>query len=140
MMDGLKPLSLSVVQLHQRKLKERRNQKWHSSLGMSGEHSYHHGSITSRYNCEYGPRTAADQTTSACGRHLVDSERAAWRQGRPSPDPIFTKLEAIANIFHPDDDELLNYLEDDGSNIEPEFYVPVIPMVLVDGADGIGTG
>jgi DNA topoisomerase II len=54
---------------------------------------------------------------------------------------IFTKLEPIARtIFHPDDDDLLNYLNDDGASIEPEYYVPVIPMILVNGADGIGTG
>eukprot|EP00559_Dactyliosolen_fragilissimus_P003213 CAMPEP_0184868400 /NCGR_PEP_ID=MMETSP0580-20130426/30253_1 /TAXON_ID=1118495 /ORGANISM="Dactyliosolen fragilissimus" /LENGTH=1472 /DNA_ID=CAMNT_0027369251 /DNA_START=95 /DNA_END=4513 /DNA_ORIENTATION=- len=54
---------------------------------------------------------------------------------------IFTKLEKITRaIFHPDDDALLTYLEDDGDSIEPEFYMPVIPMVLVNGSDGIGTG
>lgn len=54
---------------------------------------------------------------------------------------IFTKLEPIARtIFHPDDDALLNYLNDDGSTVEPQYYVPVIPMILVNGADGIGTG
>jgi DNA topoisomerase II len=54
---------------------------------------------------------------------------------------IFTKLEPITRaIFHPDDAELLTYRTDDGVAIEPEFYVPVIPMVLVNGADGIGTG
>ena len=54
---------------------------------------------------------------------------------------IFTKLEPIARaIFHSDDDPVLNYLNDDGNMIEPEYYVPVIPMILVNGADGIGTG
>lgn len=54
---------------------------------------------------------------------------------------IFTKLEPITRlIFHPDDDDLLTYLQDDGEPIEPTFYVPVIPMVLVNGAEGIGTG
>jgi len=54
---------------------------------------------------------------------------------------IFTRLEKIARaIFHPDDDALLNYLNDDGLSIEPDFYIPVIPMVLVNGSDGIGTG
>lgn len=54
---------------------------------------------------------------------------------------IFTKLETITRaIFHPDDNELLAYKTDDGVAIEPEFYVPVIPMVLVNGAEGIGTG
>lgn len=54
---------------------------------------------------------------------------------------IFTRLEKIARtIFHPDDDALLNYLNDDGISIEPDYYMPVIPMVLVNGSDGIGTG
>ena len=54
---------------------------------------------------------------------------------------MFTKLEAITRcIFHPDDDPLLTYLDDDGQSIEPVSYIPIIPMVLVNGSDGIGTG
>ena len=44
------------------------------------------------------------------------------------------------SLLHPADDALLTYLEDDGLSIEPEWYVPVIPLILVNGADGIGTG
>ena len=43
-------------------------------------------------------------------------------------------------IFRPEDRPVLTYLEDDGVQVEPEFYVPIIPMVLVNGAAGIGTG
>lgn len=43
-------------------------------------------------------------------------------------------------IFHKHDDALLKHEYDDNQKIEPVFYVPVIPMVLVNGADGIGTG
>eukprot|EP00949_MAST-11_sp_MAST-11-sp1_P000447 g447.t1 len=54
---------------------------------------------------------------------------------------IFTQLSKIARlIFHAQDDPLLNYQEEDGQNIEPDFYVPIIPMLLVNGASGIGTG
>ena len=35
---------------------------------------------------------------------------------------------------------MLEYLKDDGRDIEPLYFVPVIPTVLVNGADGIGTG
>jgi DNA topoisomerase-2 len=31
-------------------------------------------------------------------------------------------------------------LEEEGQSIEPDFYLPIIPMVLVNGAEGIGTG
>jgi DNA topoisomerase-2 len=35
---------------------------------------------------------------------------------------------------------LLSYLNDDGQSIEPEWYVPILPMILVNGGEGIGTG
>jgi len=35
---------------------------------------------------------------------------------------------------------LLCYLYEEGKKIEPEYYVPIIPMVLVNGAEGIATG
>lgn len=54
---------------------------------------------------------------------------------------IFTKLNPAARrIFSEKDDDLLTYLEDDGVSIEPEFFVPTIPFVLVNGITGIGTG
>lgn len=43
-------------------------------------------------------------------------------------------------MYHLGDDPLLKYLEEDGDLIEPEWYVPVIPMILVNGSEGIGTG
>lgn len=53
----------------------------------------------------------------------------------------FTQLHPHTRaLFVPADDALLKYLDDDGMSIEPEFYVPIIPMVLVNGASGIGTG
>ena len=35
---------------------------------------------------------------------------------------------------------LLSYLYEEGLKIEPEYYVPILPMVLVNGAEGIATG
>ncbi|KAK7059215.1 DNA topoisomerase 2 [Paramarasmius palmivorus] len=43
-------------------------------------------------------------------------------------------------IFHADDDVLLSPQKDENHIIEPEWYMPVLPMVLVNGAEGIGTG
>src|SRR6056300_1124089 len=54
---------------------------------------------------------------------------------------IFTKLTKDARkIFDPNDDAILNYLDDDGRPIEPDFYMPTLPMVLINGTEGIGTG
>ncbi|XP_053400628.1 DNA topoisomerase 2-alpha-like [Mercenaria mercenaria] len=58
-----------------------------------------------------------------------------------SPRYIFTMLSSLTRmLFHVNDEPLLNFLYDDNLRIEPEWYCPIIPMVLVNGADGIGTG
>ncbi|KAH7884005.1 DNA topoisomerase [Phlebopus sp. FC_14] len=54
---------------------------------------------------------------------------------------IFTELSPLArSMFNPADGPLLTYLKEDNDWIEPEYYMPVIPLVLVNGAEGIGTG
>ncbi|XP_039448395.1 DNA topoisomerase 2 [Culex pipiens pallens] len=58
-----------------------------------------------------------------------------------SPRYIFTMMSALTRlIFHPLDDPLLEYQYDDNQKIEPLWYLPIIPMVLVNGSEGIGTG
>lgn len=54
---------------------------------------------------------------------------------------IFTQLSDITRkIFNPLDDPVLKYVVDDNQQVEPEVYWPVIPMLLVNGTTGIGTG
>lgn len=61
--------------------------------------------------------------------------------GAASARYIFTALSPITSIiFDSRDMPLLDYLEDDGQSIEPLYYVPIIPMSLVNGVKGIGTG
>jgi len=58
-----------------------------------------------------------------------------------APRYIFTKLQPYFNLlFPPIDDPLLIYNKDDGANIEPTYYVPIIPLILINGCIGIGTG
>ena len=50
---------------------------------------------------------------------------------------IFTRLEPVARkVFDPEDNAVLSYVIDDGQKVEPEFYAPIVPMVLVNGAEG----
>jgi DNA topoisomerase-2 len=54
---------------------------------------------------------------------------------------IFTYLNTITRmIYRENDDAILKYLDDDGFLVEPIFYAPIIPMILVNGTKGIGTG
>jgi DNA topoisomerase-2 len=67
--------------------------------------------------------------------------RLAGGKDAASSRYIFTRLAPYTKkIFDPSDNEVLKYIVDDGQQVEPEFYVPVIPMILINGAEGIGTG
>jgi DNA topoisomerase-2 len=140
--DGFKPSQRKVLfACFKRKLKN--EIKVAQLTGYVAEHSvYHHGEQSLQM-------TIINMAQDYCGSNNINlltpsgqfGTRRMGGKDAASPRYIFTSLEPVARaIFHPDDDELLNYLNDDGSSIEPQFYVPVIPMILVNGADGIGTG
>ena len=58
-----------------------------------------------------------------------------------APRYIFTCLTALTNkIYRKEDNPIYQYINDDGQAVEPEYYAPIIPMLLVNGTDGIGTG
>jgi DNA gyrase/topoisomerase IV subunit B len=58
-----------------------------------------------------------------------------------SPRYIWTKLEDLTiQIYIPVDNHVLIQQKEDNEPIEPEYYAPIIPMVLVNGTEGIGTG
>jgi DNA topoisomerase-2 len=65
------------------------------------------------------------------------------RGGRDAASPryIWTKLEVLTiQIYNPVDNHVLIQQKEDNEPIEPEYYAPIIPMVLVNGTEGIGTG
>jgi DNA gyrase/topoisomerase IV subunit B len=54
---------------------------------------------------------------------------------------IFTNLSEITyKLIQKEDNKLLKYLDSEGLSIEPEWYIPVLPIILINGAIGIGTG
>jgi DNA topoisomerase-2 len=58
-----------------------------------------------------------------------------------SPRYIHTYLQPrIRKIVCEEDFPILKYRDDDGLPVEPEWYAPVLPMLLINGARGIGTG
>jgi DNA topoisomerase-2 len=68
------------------------------------------------------------------GRLMGGSDAASERY-------IYTNLSSITRyIFQENDDAVLNYICDDGRSIEPDYYIPIIPFVLINGITGIGTG
>jgi DNA topoisomerase-2 len=67
--------------------------------------------------------------------------RALGGKEAASPRYIFTNLNEQARLLYPEEDlPLMSYIVEEGLRIEPDHYVPILPMVLVNGAEGIGTG
>ena len=67
--------------------------------------------------------------------------RSAGGDDSASERYIFTQLNKLTRlIYRQEDDAILSYINDDGQMVEPTYYAPAIPMILVNGSKGIGTG
>jgi DNA topoisomerase-2 len=67
--------------------------------------------------------------------------RAQGGKDTASPRYIFTRLSPFSRFIFPlADDPLLRLRDDDGQMVEPVAYIPTVPLVLLNGAQGIGTG
>ncbi|TKR76456.1 hypothetical protein L596_017588 [Steinernema carpocapsae] len=85
-------------------------------------------------------RTVADDDHCELGpglRRLQQHQPSAPHRARY----IFTQLNPVTRALFPQPDEnVLRFLYEENQRIEPEWYCPIIPTVLVNGAEGIGTG
>ncbi|KAL7470191.1 hypothetical protein ACHAXS_013585 [Conticribra weissflogii] len=142
LIDGLKPSQRKVLfACFKRNLKD--EIKVAQLAGYCAEHTaYHHGEA-SLHTTIVG--MAQDFVGSNNINLLIPSGQFGTRlmggSDAASPRYIFTHLSPIARLLFPEaDDMLLNYKEEDGQQIEPEFFCPIIPLLLVNGCQGIGTG
>ena len=72
---------------------------------------------------------------------ITHNSRIQGGNDAASPRYIYTLLSELARaIYREEDSPVLSYLDDDGTPVEPTYYIPIICMVLVNGALGIGTG
>ena len=111
--------------------------------GYVSEHTgYHHG------------EASLNETIVGMAQTFVGANNIPWlvpqgqfgtrlQGGKDSASPryIHTYLQPGVRKLVPEADfEVLKYRDDDGLPVEPEWYAPVLPMLLVNGARGIGTG
>lgn len=142
LIDGLKPSQRKILWYMLEKKITRDIKVAQLSGYVSAETSYHHGE-TSLQGAIVG--MAQDFVGSNNLNLLVPEGNFGSRFGlgkdAASPRYIFTRLQPWTGlIFDQRDSPLLNYLNDDGQSIEPDFFIPIIPMALVNGCEGIGTG
>lgn len=101
---------------------------------------YHHGAV-SLFGTIVG---LAQNFTGSNNINLLSPEGQFGSILNPeagAPRYIFTKMDSnFRKIFKKEDDLILQSQYSDGIEIEPELYYPIIPMILVNGAKGTGTG
>ena len=142
MVDGLK-ISLRKILFSAFKRKLTSEIKVAQFSGYVSEHSsYHHGEaslngaiVNMAQNFVGSNNINLLQPNGQFGTRLQGGDDSA------SERYIFTLLNPLTRYIFPElDDSILNYLNDDGTSVEPEYYVPIIPFALVNGISGIGTG
>ena len=141
-MDGLKPSQRKVIFACLKRNLER-DTTVAQLAGYIGEHSaYHHGEASLQGTIV---GLAQDFVGSNNMNLLVPSGQFGSRLegGKDSASAryISTRLSPYTKrIFDEKDSPVLNWLAEDAKSIEPEFYCPVLPVVLMNGCEGIGTG
>ncbi|KAM4706361.1 DNA topoisomerase 2-beta [Rhinophrynus dorsalis] len=142
LVDGLKPGQRKVLYTCFKR-NDKREVKVAQLAGSVAEMSaYHHGEqalmmtiVNLAQNFVGSNNVSLLQPIGQFGTRLHGGKDAA------SPRYIFTMLSPLARLLFPGvDDNLLKFLYDDNLRVEPEWYMPIIPMVLINGAEGIGTG
>jgi DNA topoisomerase-2 len=140
--DGLKPSQRKVIYAC---LKKNLNQdmKVAQLAGYVAEQTaYHHGEASLQGTII----NLAQNFVGANNLNLLEPSgqfgtRLAGGKDAASSRYIFTRLSPLTRkIFDPTDNSVLKYVMDDGQRVEPEYYAPIVPMILVNGAEGIGTG
>ncbi|KAL7721006.1 DNA topoisomerase 2 [Entamoeba marina] len=142
LVDGFKPSQRKVLWacLEKNIVKE---QKVAQLSGLISEKaSYHHGEQSLQ-------QTIVNMAQNFCGSNNINlllpsgqfGSRIQGGSDQAAARYIFSRLSSITRfIFHKSDDQVIGNLIDEDKKIEPMYFVPIIPMVLVNGSSGIGTG
>jgi DNA topoisomerase-2 len=142
-MDGLKPSQRKILYACIKKKLLKTEIKVAQLSGYVSEHTaYHHGeaSLNGAIVGMAQDFVGSNNVNLLCpigqfGTRLAGGDDSA------SERYIFTSLNPITRlIYREEDDAVLKYTIDDGLQVEPDFFVPIIPMALVNGCKGIGTG
>jgi DNA topoisomerase-2 len=142
LMDGLKPSQRKILySCLKRNL--RSEIKVAQLAGYVSEHSaYHHGEASLN-------ETIVGMAQAFVGSNNINllkpigqfGSRLLGGKDSASPRYIHTQLEPIVDaLFRKEDAMLLKHVEDDGETVEPEYYMPVVPLLAINGCKGIGTG
>ena len=141
--DGLKPSQRKILfGAFKRKL-DNEEIKVAQLSGYISEHTgYHHGEASLQ-------GAIINMAQDYCGSNNLNllkpngnfGSRRMGGKDAASPRYIFTQLNELTKYIYNNKDEIvLEYNTEEGDVVEPIVYYPIIPMILVNGSEGIGTG
>lgn len=142
--DGFKPGQRKIMHVvFNMKFSQKSEIKVEQLAGhVSANSAYHHGEDSLKL-------TIVNLANNYVGSNNINflnpigqyGSRLQGGKDRSSPRYIYTNLLPITRkIFIKEDEYVLDYLKEENQSIEPKYFVPIIPTLLVNGARGIGTG
>lgn len=137
--DGLKPSQRKIIHISNQIWKSG-NEKTLKVFQLAGKVAsdafYHHGNNS----LENAIINMAQKFKNNSALLEEDGQYGSLRSPQPgAPRYIGTKLSENFRLLYKDFD-LLKYKEEEGESIEPEYFLPIIPTVLLNGSSGIAVG
>lgn len=143
LVDGLKPSQRKILYGAFKRKLDNDEIKVAQLSGYISEHTgYHHGEASLQ-------GAIINMAQNYCGSNNINllypsgnfGTRRLGGKDAASPRYIFTQLSSLTrNIFISNDEFVLENVIEEGDIVEPVRYYPIIPMILVNGSEGIGTG
>lgn len=137
--DGFKPTQRKIIHISNQIWKNgsEKNIKVFQLAGkVASDAFYHHGNTS----LENAIVTMAQKFKNNAALLEEDGQFGSLRSPQPGAARyIGTKLSENFRLIYKDFD-LLDYKEEEGESIEPKYFLPIIPTVLLNGSSGIAVG
>jgi len=141
-MDGLKPSNRKVLYVCIKRKLDKEIKVAQLGASVAELTLYHHGEA-SLFSCIINMAqlfVGSNNINLLLPNGNFGSRRLGGKDSA-SPRYIFTQLNKLTSLmFRKEDENIYTYVDEDGTLVEPEFYAPIIPFILVNGSEGIGTG
>ncbi|XP_063707547.1 DNA topoisomerase 2-alpha-like [Culicoides brevitarsis] len=141
--DGLKPSQRKILYVMLGSENTEKQTKVEQLAGeISSKSNYHHGEASLK-------KTIVNMAHDYVGSNNINllepigqfGTRTAGGEDASAERYINTRLSKITRlIFRKEDKNILEYLEEEDTKIEPKYYLPIIPMILINPNRGIATG
>ncbi len=137
--DGLKPTQRKIIHIS--------NQVWKTGSEKPLKVFQLSGKVASDCYYHHGDNSLSDAIINMAQKFKnnmplleEDGQFGSLRSPEPgAPRYIGTKLNKNFRLLYKDF-ELLDYKEEEGEEIEPNYFLPIIPTILINGSSGIAVG